>query len=113
MVYRNERVVFRFLALTKDMVANLREFQEGVDSRSSYNHPGYVTGTFLLQEGESYEWIESFIAKHGIREEEYDIFVSLSTDSDSEIVDVPAFAMALSRKVGGGMTFSFTVLSES
>ena len=112
MAYRKERVLFRFLALTKDIVADLRNFQGGIDSRNSHKHPGYVTGTFSLQEGEGYEWIEPFIAKHGIREDQYDIFVSISTDSDSEIVDVPTFAMRLSRRVGGGMTFSFTVLSE-
>lgn len=112
MAYRTEKFSFRFLALTDQMVADLREVQPRVKSRKSYNRPGFFTGVFLLEDGEDYDWICSFIARHGINEGDHDIFVSLSTDSDSAMIDVPAFAMKLSRRVGGGMTFSFTVLSE-
>ncbi len=112
MAYRTERISFRFLALTEQMVADLLTAQPGVKSRSSYNRPGCFTGVFALEEGKDYDWICSFIAKYGISEGDHDIFVSLSTDSDSAIVSVPAFAMRLSCRVAGGMTFSFTVLSE-
>lgn len=113
MTYREETITFRFLALTDPAVADLQMLQVGVDSRRSFNRPGYLTGTFPLTDGENYDWIDQFINKHGIREEDYDVFVSLSTDSDSDIVGVPAFAMNLSRRVGGGITFSYTVLSEN
>lgn len=112
MAYRKEAIMFRFLALTEQMVADLRALQAGVDSRRSYNRPGHLTGTFSLTDGGDYSWIDQFIRKHEICEEDYDIFVSLSTDCDSDIVCVPTFAMSLSRRVGGGISFSYTVLAE-
>lgn len=112
MAYRTERIGFRFLVLTDQALVELRGFQEGVMSRPSRSAPGFVTGGFDLVEGRNYDWIGPFIAKHSLDASYYGLFVSLATDNDSDIMDVPHFALTLSRSVGGEISFSFTVLSE-
>jgi hypothetical protein len=112
MAYRTVRIGFRFLALTEQALVELREFQDAVMSRSSLTNPGFVTGGFDLNEEKSYDWIGPFVAKHGIDESDYGLFVSLRTDSDSDMVTIPDFALNLSREIGGEIAFSFTVLSD-
>jgi hypothetical protein len=51
------------------------------------------------------------VQNEGIPDSEYGIFVSIATAHDSEIVEVPAFVLALHRRVGGKVEFSFTFIS--
>lgn len=112
MAYRDESVAWRFLALSPAQLTSLRRHCPDAISRPSRGREECVTGVFDLHESADYHWIGEFIEQHGIARHEYGLFVSISTSSDSEIVQVPEFALELVRKFGGMVHFSFTVLSE-
>jgi hypothetical protein len=112
MAYRDESVAWRFLALSPAQLTSLRRHCPDAISRASRLREGCVTGVFDLHEGVDYDWIGTFIEEHAIASDQYGLFVSISTSSDSEIVLTPGFAVELVRKFGGVVHFSFTVLSE-
>jgi hypothetical protein len=111
-VHRKDVVAFRFLALLPAHLDELREIHPGVVSRPARKREGLVTGVFDLQSGVDYSWIGGFIDQRQIPESDYGLFVSISTSNDSDIVSLPQFAADIFRHVGGGIDFSFTVLSE-
>ncbi len=111
-MHRKEVVAFRFLALRQSHLDELREIHPGVVSRPARKRDGLVTGVFDLQVAVDYSWIKPFIEQRQIPESDYGLFVSISTSSDSEIVSLPKFAADIFRRVGGGIDFSFTVLSD-
>jgi hypothetical protein len=111
-VHRKDVFAFRFLALSPAHLNQLRQICADVVSRSARKREGLVTGVFDLRAGVDYSWIKQFIDEHRIPERDYGLFVSISTSSDSEIVSLPQFAADIFRQVGGGIDFSFTVLSD-
>ena len=112
-MHRKDVFAFRFLALSSSSLEELRKICPQAISRPVRRREGLVTGVFDLQVDQDYSWVKAFIAKHLVSENDYGLFVSVSTDSDSEIVSLPKFAADLFREVGGGIDFSFTVLSEA
>lgn len=111
-MHRKDVFAFRFLALSPVTLEALRKLCPEAISRPVRKREGMVTGVFDLDGDHDYTWIKSFIDQHQIPECDYGLFVSVSTDSDSEIISLPKFAAEIFRAVGGGIDFSFTVLSE-
>ena len=57
----------------------------------------------------NYDWIADAIREHHLDERDFGLFMSLVTDRDTDIAEVPAFARACSfQRVGGWLEFSFT-----
>ncbi len=113
MSYRDESVSFRFFALSASQAAELLNLRPDATSRPARGRKGCVIGTFVLEAGVNYDWIARFIEQNKIPEEDYGIFVSISTSSDSDVVRLPRFAAELSRSLGGVIDFSFTSLPEN
>lgn len=111
-MHRKDVFAFRFLALSPAQLKELCEVCAEVVSRPARKKDGFVTGVFDLYADRDYSWVRPFIEEHGIPECDYGLFVSVSTSSDSEIVSVPQFVADIFRSVGGGLDFSFTVLSD-
>jgi hypothetical protein len=111
-MHRKDVFAFRFLALSPAHLNELREICPEAVSRPVRKREGLVTGVFDLRDDVDYSWIGSFIEERRISENDYGLFVSVSTSSDSEIISLPQFVADIFRKVGGGLDFSFTVLSD-
>jgi hypothetical protein len=111
--HRDISISFRFFALTAEDLAHLRHHRPDARSRPSRFREGCVTGVFDLEPAGDYSWLDGYVQERSICRDESGLFVSVSTSSDSEIVRIPDYAIALVRAVGGVVDFSFTVLSDT
>jgi hypothetical protein len=107
----NEEFWFRFLFLNDAQVAALKEHAPDAGARANRTRPDRLCGSFQLEAGQSYDWLPGLIRQWGVNEDEYGVFVSLVTEHDSEIVDVPPYVLDLHKRIGGQIWFSFTVVS--
>lgn len=62
-----------------------------------------------LNENLDYEALSTSIKKKA-SDLDYDIFVSVTSEADSEIIDIPDYVVNLVRKTNSRLTFSFTVV---
>ncbi len=113
MSYRKERVGFRFLNLSRDAADSLRSLTGNPAIKPKHGQPDRYVLSFWLEPGISYGWIDSTIQEHRLDESEYGFFVSLVTDSDSDMIAVPDFAKNLFRRLGGRLEFSFTLVDPT
>ena len=99
----NEEFWFRFGSLSEPQVNALKEHGGNVEVRvrPRKNMPGRFVATFRLDAAENYDWLQSFVRENNIADSEYNVFVSLVTWHDSEIVSLPPFVLDLHRRVGG------------
>jgi hypothetical protein len=112
MSYREDRIAFRFVNLTKEEADELSKHRADAIVRPQRGDPGKYIMSFPnmnLNAEDDYSWIEVLIQKYGLSEDKYDFFVSLLTDSDRNVMVVPKFARALFRRIGGQIEFSYTV----
>jgi hypothetical protein len=109
MSYHNERIGFRFMNLSRDVSDGLRALATNPTTvRPEHGQPDRYVVSFWLEPNIDYDWIQGAIHENRLDESQYGLFVSLVTESDSDIVAVPDFARELFRKVGGRLEFSFT-----
>jgi hypothetical protein len=107
---KRERVGFRFFRITKAQVDEISKLYPRANVKPARNDVDKYVVFWWLQETERYEELADFIGKANLHEEDYGLFVSLRTDYDSGVIRVPQFALNLSRRVGGVIDFSYTVV---
>jgi hypothetical protein len=107
-----ERAGFRFFRLNKAQMNQIVKFCAKADVRPARGSSEHYVVSWWLQETEEYGWLTNFLAEANLCDEDYGLFVSLRTGSDTGIVRIPQFALALSRRVGGVIDFSYTCIGE-
>jgi hypothetical protein len=90
----------------------LRECAEDYPIKTKMNgKPSDMNALILLEEGKSFEKLKHFITHHYPTDNgSYDLFISVTTENDSEIITVPEAVTHLLRDIGGGVHFSFTAV---
>ncbi|VAW79570.1 hypothetical protein MNBD_GAMMA15-1281 [hydrothermal vent metagenome] len=101
-----DTVSFRFLALTAVQAEDLVNEVDLSKYRAHFSDPCFV-GRIPLSKDTMGE-IVAFFKKHQIIEESCDIFLSISTGSDTEIWDVPNIVNQMLKNIDCPLTFSFT-----
>jgi hypothetical protein len=112
MACKMERVGFRLFRLSKAQVGEITKLYPKAEVRPARGSSGGYVVSWWLQETETYDWLIDFLADAKLGHEDYGLFVSLRTDSDSDIIRVPQFALELSRRVGGVIDFSYTYIEQ-
>lgn len=107
-----ERVGFRFFRLQKSQADEIAKLYPKVNIRPARGSSEHYVVSWWLQETETYDWLMDFLAEANLGYEDYGLFVSLRTDSDTDIIRVPQFALDLSRRVGGVIDFSYTYIGQ-
>ncbi len=104
-----ERIYFRFFNLDKRLVDYITRIEPEAKKQTSHKGDDHVV-SFRLTSHSDLSWIPGFITKNEIQGKDYGIFVSVLTEYDTRMVDVPRQIVELVRNVGGGIVFSFTVV---
>ena len=101
-------ISFRFLALTpkqgQSLTAAIPKSELGRHFKT-----GKVVGCVPLNNRTKAESIIAFASTHGLKSKMCDILVSVSTDRDTLILDVPNIVNQIIKALDCQMTFSFTV----
>ena len=100
-------VSFRFLTLTPKQGQILKDSIPGSELGRHFKTKK-VVGCVPLTGGTKIESIIDFAADHGLKPKDCDIFVSVSTDRDTLILDVPRIANQIIKKMDCQMVFSLT-----
>jgi hypothetical protein len=100
-------VRFRFLDLSTDQAADLASAIPG--SRVGTHHKtGASVGSVELDSPDTIHRIVRFAEKHAVPNEQCDVFVSIFTENDTEIWDVPRVVNQLLKEFDCQLVFSFT-----
>lgn len=102
-------ISFRFLHLSLESARRLEKLHRAVTVKK-HKRDGDLGAYFTLDENLDYNWLQEFIEEEKIPGTEFDIFVSLVTEDDTWIVEVPSFVVVLVRQIGGRITFSCTTV---
>ena len=107
---RVEDYSLRFINVSLEDVEPMKDFfpKEVFSIRRYFKDRSRYVAVVDLKEGLDYRAIERFMREH-VQGVDCDVFVSVSTESDNEIVDVPAYVVDFIRKINSRLTFSFTV----
>jgi hypothetical protein len=112
MAYNNERTWFRFFSLSRDQGDNLRKtyFYDDIKAMANKSSPDRFTISIPLKESLALGPLREFISDEHLGSEDYGLFVSLVTDRETAIVEVPKFVRDFFKEVGGRIDFSFTIV---
>ena len=102
----SESTSFRFLCLTDAQAAELSKAISGAECRKGKDN-SFNVGVVELRE-EVIGSIISFYRLNDVALKDCDIFLSLTTESDSEIWEAPELVNEILRSVNCRLTFSFT-----
>jgi predicted Zn-dependent protease len=102
----------RFIGICQEDKDSLMEIWEerGLGVRRYYKDKSKYVAVVELDKNRSIELVEQSI--HVVSTGEQDIFISFSTDSDSEIFEVPSHIVEVSSKFNLKINISYTVISE-
>ena len=101
-----DTVSFRFLELTEEQASSLVNEVNLSKYRAHFKNPCFV-GRIPLNESTLKE-IVAFFNKYRISLETCDIFLSISTGSDTEIWEAPNIVNQMLKHIDCKLTFSFT-----
>ena len=102
---------FRLLRLTSEHLARLRELGDGAPMRERQAEDETWVAVIPLQPDRSYQWIGKFLEEHDLGERAHGFFLSVVSETDSEIVRVPDYVVDLIRELDGVVVdFSFTYI---
>ena len=74
------------------------------------DHNDQFTVSFKLKEQADYSWVGPLLEEKKVPRTSCNLFVSVVTEYDSEIVSLPDFALTLQLELAIGIDFSFTVV---
>jgi hypothetical protein len=106
--WKSLMVSFRFVRLTREQAERFASLHPDARINAKRKHEGEYVGWVDLEAGGRYDWVEAFAKDLRPPEEDYGLFVSLTTEVDTDIIRVPGFALDLSRRAGGAIDFSYT-----
>lgn len=102
-------VLFRFLSLdpaqAKELLAAFPGCRIG-----KHHKTGEAVGCVRLDSVDTIPAIVAFMTKHAVPEKQCDVFLSVFTESDTELWDVPRVVNRLLQSVDCQMVFSFTAM---
>ena len=100
-------VAFRFLALTPQLG---KELQRNIPTSTLSRHfkTKKVVGCIPVTCRTKIKQIAEFQRTHSVALADCDVFVSVSTDRDTEIVDVPKIVNRIIKEIDCRVVFSFT-----
>lgn len=104
----NLNVSFRFLALTENQAAALKNTNLAPTFGTHFKTKS-ITGSVPLSE-DNIDQIFSFIKENNISKEFTDIFVSFVTEHDSRIIEVPDYVNHAVVKIGSKQVVSYTIV---
>jgi len=105
---------FRIMGLTVEGIEELRSLAVGLPVRQGkhYRDERVSVVTIPIEEDADYSWLASFLSRHGIGQDLYGVYISLTTSRDEDGVGLPSHVLALSRSVGGTVDFSFCSIPD-
>ncbi len=107
----NLRCSFRFLLdsfeKTEEFKAEYLEYN--ITCRRYFKDKTKYAISVNLSDDINLEPLEKYVINSKM-ELNHNFFISVSTESDSEIIDVPNFVVECIRNIGGGLVFSFTCI---
>jgi hypothetical protein len=101
----------RFLNLNKLQAFTLEREVVGASQREHSQNDCYVGHVSLLDD--NLEDIFNFFIRQRLKVEECDLFISLSSNMDTNIVEVPSVVNQMLKFIDCKLTMSFTVLSDA
>lgn len=108
LAWKSLSLAFRFVGLTREQAERFASLHPDARINARRKHPGEYVGWIDLAAGVQYDWVETFIKDLRPAAEDYGLFVSLTTEIDTDMIRVPDFALDLSRRAGGVIDFSYT-----
>ncbi len=106
--WKSLKVMFRFVRLTREQAKKFASLHPDARINAHHKHEGQYVGWVDLEAEGPYDWVETFAKDLRPAAEDYGLFVSLTTEIDTDIIRVPDFALDLSRRAGGVIDFSYT-----
>jgi hypothetical protein len=107
--WKSVMVSFRFVRLNREQAEKFASLHPDARINAKRKHEGEYVGWVDLEAGGGrYDWVESFAKELHPAADDYGLFVSLTTEIDTDIIRVPDFALDLSRRAGGVIDFSYT-----
>ncbi len=100
-------VGFRFLSLTAEQADNLKQIISDCEIDNHFEN-GCKCGCISLDSIEKLDLIVQFKNEHCISNDECDIFLSIATENDTEIWDVPSIVNDAIKRIDCKLVFSFT-----
>jgi hypothetical protein len=101
------RVIFRFLALTPKQAKDLKAAFPSCELGRHFK-TGRLVGCIALNSRSKIDPVVSFKTAHEVKAKDCDVFVSLLTDNDTGIINVPDVVNRLIREIDCRIVFSFT-----
>lgn len=101
-------ISFRFLSLDKFQAYTLEREILGSTHRKHFKNSCYVGCVPLTKQ--SLDDINDFYVRQRIEIDECDIFVSVNSESDTNIIDIPVIVNRMLKYIDCKLTFSFTVM---
>ncbi len=83
--------------------------QYNIQNRKYFKDKTKHVITVELEDGLDLQPLEKYVHDYSGRLN-HDFFISVSTESDSEIVEVPSYVVECIRNIGGKVNFSFTCI---
>ena len=100
-------ISFRFLSVDKFQAFSLYREIFGSSHRKHHKNDSYVCCVPLTEE--NFEDINNFYVRQRVELNSCDIFMSVSSASDTGIVDTPNIVNRMLKHIDCKLTFSFTV----
>ncbi len=100
----------RFIGISEGAVSKLKQLfkEEHLNIRKYYKDKRFYVAVYDLNENCDAQKINSALVE--IEEGEKDIFVSIVSSCDSDIIDIPDFVKQYLLVPGVGMKISFTII---
>ena len=108
---------FRIMGLSESNLSGLEN--KHIDKLEKYNYrkgSDYKNRSkksliLLLNEKIKYEFLQNLIDE-SLSDISYDFFISVCSDEQTAIIDIPQYILDLYKEVGGKMCFSYTCIFE-
>ena len=103
------RFSFRVIGISRSEAETIGALGSGYDFRVTKYFKDKNLYVFSLKIVPNIDYSQLWEFTKNLNEVKYDVFVSVSTRSDTMIVDVPEFVTKFVRETSCQLTFSFTV----
>ena len=107
---RKVSVALRFIRITEEEAGRVMGFCPEAKRHRHKDHNDQFTVSFKLKEQADYSWVGPLLEEKKVPRTSCNLFVSVVTEYDSEIVSLPDFALTLQLELAIGIDFSFTVV---
>jgi hypothetical protein len=101
----------RFLSLNKLQAFTLEREVFGASQKKHFKNDCYV-GCVVLKD-DNLEDIANFFIRQQLKVEECDLFISVCSHLDSNIVDVPNIVNRMLKFIDCRLTFSYTIIEDA